>query len=93
MRLPNLAQRPKKPATERTSQRRGRSDSAVQIQDDTGCGGASYLRKTIEEFASSIIGYEKVFSAADVDKKLTFAFVTNADFSPELWEAIKGAKG
>jgi hypothetical protein len=53
---------------------------------------ASYLRKTVEKFAGSIIGYEKNFSAADVDKKLTFAFVTNADFSPELWEAIKGLK-
>jgi hypothetical protein len=53
---------------------------------------ASYLRKTIEKFADSIIGYEKDFSTADVDKKLTFAFVTNADFSPELWEAIKGLK-
>ena len=53
---------------------------------------ASYLRKTVEKFADSIVGYEKDFSAADVDKKLTFAFVTNAEFSPELWEAIKGLK-
>jgi hypothetical protein len=53
---------------------------------------ASYLRKTIEKFAGSIVGYGKNFSAADVDKKLTFAFVTNADFSPQLWEAIKGLK-
>jgi hypothetical protein len=53
---------------------------------------ASYLRKTIEKFAGSIIGYGKNFSAADVDKKLTFAFVTNADFSSQLWEAIKGLK-
>jgi hypothetical protein len=53
---------------------------------------ASYLRKTIEKFAGSIIGYGKDFSAADVDKKLTFAFVTNAEFSPQLWEAIKGLK-
>lgn len=53
---------------------------------------ASYLRKTIEKFAASIVGYEKDNSAADVDKKLTFAFVTNAKFSPDLWEAIKGLK-
>jgi hypothetical protein len=53
---------------------------------------ASYLRKTIEKFADSIVGYEKDFSTADVDKKLTFVFVTNADFSPELWEAIKALK-
>lgn len=53
---------------------------------------ASYLRKTVEKFADSIIGYEKEFSASDVDKKLTFAFITNAEFSPDLWEAIKGLK-
>ncbi len=53
---------------------------------------ASYLRKTIEKFAASIVGYEKHFSATDIDSKLTFAFVTNADFSPELWDAIKGLK-
>lgn len=53
---------------------------------------ASYLRKTIEKFAGSIIGYGTNFPAADIDKKLTFAFVTNADFSPQLWEAIKGLK-
>jgi hypothetical protein len=53
---------------------------------------ASYIRKTVEKFADSIVGYEKEFSASDVDKKLTFAFVTNAEFSPELWEAIKGLK-
>jgi hypothetical protein len=53
---------------------------------------ASYLRKTIEKFADSIIGYEKDFSPTDVDKKLTFAFVTNAEFSSEFWEAIKGLK-
>ena len=53
---------------------------------------ASYLRKTIEKFADTIVGYEKTISAADIDKKLTFAFVTNADFSPDLWAAIKGLK-
>jgi hypothetical protein len=53
---------------------------------------ASYLRKTVEKFAGSVVGYEKDFSAVDVDKKLTFTFVTNADFSPALWEAINGLK-
>jgi hypothetical protein len=53
---------------------------------------ASYLRKTIEKFADSIISYEKDFSPIAVDSKLTFAFVTNADFPPKLWKAIKGLK-
>ena len=57
-----------------------------------GAATASYLRKTIEKFAASIAGYEKDFPAADIDKKHTFAFVTNAEFSPELWDAIKGLK-
>lgn len=53
---------------------------------------ASYLRKTIEKFADTIVGYEKTISSADVDKKLTFSFVTNAEFSPDLWAAIAGLK-
>lgn len=53
---------------------------------------ASYLRKTIEKFADTIVGYEKTIPAADIDKKLSFAFVTNADFMPELWTAIEGLK-
>jgi hypothetical protein len=57
-----------------------------------GAATASYLRKTIEKFADTIVGYEKTISAADIDKKLTFAFVTNADFSPDLRAAIEGLK-
>jgi len=53
---------------------------------------ASYLRKTIEKFADTILGYEKTIPSADVDKKLSFAFVTNAEFSPDLWAAITGLK-
>ncbi len=53
---------------------------------------ASYLRKTIEKFAGTIVGYEKTIPSADIDRKLTFAFVTNADFSPDLWAAISGLK-
>lgn len=50
---------------------------------------ASYLKKTIEKFTDTILGYEKDFSAGDVDKKISFIFVTNADFKDSLWEAIK----
>lgn len=53
---------------------------------------ASYLKKTIDKFASSLIGYEKDFATAQVDQKLTFSFITNADFSGPLWEAIGALK-
>ncbi|MFZ3288389.1 MAG: NACHT domain-containing protein [Telluria sp.] len=49
---------------------------------------AAYLKKTIEKFADTILGYEKEFSSADVDKKLSFIFVTNAEFKDSLWDAI-----
>ena len=50
---------------------------------------ASYLKKTIEKFCDTILGYEKAFSAADVDKKASFIFVTNSEFTESLWDAIK----
>lgn len=57
---------------------------------------AAYLKKTIEKFSDTILGYEKEFSAAEVDEKLSFFFVTNAEFKPTLWQAItslvKGTK-
>lgn len=49
---------------------------------------ASFLRKTIEKFCATIIGYEKDFTVADVDAKTAFIFVTNASFAPDLWEAL-----
>lgn len=49
---------------------------------------ASYLKKTIEKFSSTIVGYEKAFSAAEVDTKTSFIFVTNAVFKDSLSEAI-----
>jgi hypothetical protein len=49
---------------------------------------AAYLKKTIEKFSDTMIGYEKVYSAADVDKKASFIFVTNSAFNENLWEAI-----
>ncbi|KHA77842.1 hypothetical protein NC77_15865 [Janthinobacterium lividum] len=50
---------------------------------------AAYLKKTIEKFSDTIIGYEKKFSALEVDTKVSFIFVTNAPFSDNLWDAIK----
>lgn len=49
---------------------------------------ASFLRKTIEKFCATIVGYEKDFTAADVDAKAAFIFVTNASFDADLWEAL-----
>lgn len=59
---------------------------------DGGVVTRSYLRKTIEKFADTIAGYEKDFTAAEVDAKLRFLFVTNAEFAPALWEAIEAIK-
>ncbi|WP_316235343.1 MULTISPECIES: hypothetical protein [unclassified Bradyrhizobium] len=59
---------------------------------NAGAVTASYLRKTIEKFADTIVGYEKTIPSTEVDKKLSFAFVTNAEFSPDLWAAISGLK-
>ena len=53
---------------------------------------ASYLKKTLGKFANSILGYEKTLSPDEVNKKLSFAFVTNARFSEPLWQAIRGLK-
>lgn len=49
---------------------------------------AAYLKKTIEKFSDTILGYEEEFSAADVDKKASFIFVTNSEFTGSLWDAI-----
>lgn len=49
---------------------------------------AGYLKKTIEKFADTILGYEKEFSSVEVCKKLSFIFVTNSDFTVSLWDAI-----
>ena len=49
---------------------------------------ASYLKKTLKKFADTVLGYEREFSCEVVDEKLSFSFVTNAEFSENLWEAI-----
>ncbi|WP_378945356.1 hypothetical protein [Mesorhizobium sp. ANAO-SY3R2] len=54
---------------------------------------ASFLRKTIEKFCATIVGYEKDFTAADVDAKAAFIFVTNASFDSDLWEALSLQSG
>lgn len=49
---------------------------------------AAYLKKTVEKFADTFVGYDGQFSAAEVDAKATFIFVTNAPFTDSLWLAI-----
>lgn len=53
---------------------------------------ASYLKKTLQKFCTTILGYEDAFSEQAVDQKLSFAFVTNAKFSEALWQAIASLK-
>jgi hypothetical protein len=50
---------------------------------------AAYLKKTIEKFSDTILGYEKSFSSTEVASKVAFIFVTNAEFTEDLWDAIK----
>ncbi|MER8601219.1 NACHT domain-containing protein [Mesorhizobium sp. M1339] len=50
---------------------------------------ASYLKKTIVKFCGTLVGYEKKFSRDEVEAKLSFSFVTTAEFSDGLWEAIE----
>ncbi|WP_349963018.1 NACHT domain-containing protein [Rhizobium sp. ZPR3] len=52
---------------------------------------AAYLKKTVEKFADTIVGYEEKFSTSEVDAKLSFIFVTNAPFTDSLWKAIAAA--
>ncbi|MGM5053302.1 NACHT domain-containing protein [Rhizobium sp. 814_E9_N1_1] len=54
---------------------------------------SSYLQKTIRKFCETIVGYEKEFTADEIDSKLSFIFVTNAPFSRSLWDAITELKG
>ena len=53
---------------------------------------SSYLKKTLQKFADTLTGYEKEFSKEEIQKKLSFSFVTNAEFSHHLWSAIKCLK-
>ncbi|RLA44109.1 MAG: hypothetical protein DRR42_20875, partial [Gammaproteobacteria bacterium] len=50
---------------------------------------SSYLKKTIQKFADTVQDFEKEFSEGTVENKLSFAFVTNGEFSDHLWGAIK----
>ncbi|MCF3592905.1 hypothetical protein LZG00_02715 [Rhodobacteraceae bacterium LMO-12] len=49
---------------------------------------SSYLKKTIKKFAVTLREYRANVSEQEIADKLSFGFVTNAEFSNELWEAI-----
>ncbi|MCB1782628.1 MAG: NACHT domain-containing protein [Alphaproteobacteria bacterium] len=53
---------------------------------------SSYLKKTIKKFAATLRQYEENTPKEEVEKKLSFGFVTNAEFSPDLWDAISCLK-
>lgn len=49
---------------------------------------SSYLKKTIKKFAATLRAFKASVAAEDIAKKLSFGFVTNAEFSGDLWDAI-----
>ena len=49
---------------------------------------SSYLKKTIEKFAATLREFKANVTDEEVTKKLSFGFVTNAEFSADLWDAI-----
>ena len=49
---------------------------------------SSYLKKTIKKFSATLRAFKVSISDQDIAKKLSFGFVTNAEFSGELWDAI-----
>ncbi|MCD1628095.1 hypothetical protein K7H22_19050 [Seohaeicola saemankumensis] len=49
---------------------------------------SSYLKKTIKKFAATLRDFKASVSDEVIAKKLSFGFVTNAQFSNELWNAI-----
>ncbi|MBO6581984.1 MAG: hypothetical protein JJ954_03390 [Hyphomonas sp.] len=53
---------------------------------------SSYLKKTIKKFAATLRNLRKQVTADKIAQKLSFGFVTNAEFSVELWDAISCLK-
>lgn len=49
---------------------------------------SSYLKKTIKKFSVTLREFRKNVTDANIAKKLSFGFVTNAEFSDDLWRAI-----
>ena len=54
---------------------------------------SSYLKKTLQKFADTVKGYEKSYSFAEIEDKLSFSFITNCPFTSDLWAAILHLQG
>ena len=53
---------------------------------------SSYLKKTIKKFSATLRHFKAIVADEEIAKKLSFGFVTNAEFSVELWDAISCLK-
>ncbi len=53
---------------------------------------SSYLKKTVKKFAATLRDFKTTVTDEDISKKLSFGFVTNAEFSVDLWDAISSLK-
>ncbi len=53
---------------------------------------SSYLKKTIKKFAATLREFRGSVTDDEIAKKLSFGFVTNAEFSADLWVAIASLK-
>lgn len=53
---------------------------------------SSYLKKTIKKFAATLRDFKASVTDEVIGKKLSFGFVTNAEFSVDLWDAISCLK-
>jgi hypothetical protein len=53
---------------------------------------SSYLKKTIKKFAATFRAYKASTNEEEIASKLSFGFVTNAEFSNDLWNAISCLK-
>ncbi|WP_136808727.1 NACHT domain-containing protein [Desulfosediminicola flagellatus] len=49
---------------------------------------SSYLKKTVKKFSATLRAFKTSVSDEEIGKKLSFGFVTNAELSGDLWEAI-----
>lgn len=55
---------------------------------------SSFLKKTIRKFCETLVGYEKEFSVDEIDRKVSFIFVTNAPFARGLtWRGTTWTTG
>lgn len=53
---------------------------------------SSFLKKTLSKFCDTLTGYEKNFTVDEIDRKVSFIFITNAPFARGLWDAIIALK-